>query len=136
MVNIMRGLTILVYAIVILFYIKFFSDLSLTGSRDKLGDFFNCLLTTITGVIFTLSVFVKPANYFRRRLLKWSVVLIMAANFIYGSMYVSDHISSSNGMIIFSVCMQVALTGLALVCHQWELELLQIQMLEAKLSSR
>merc|ERR1712086_1000715 len=98
---VMRIMSAFVFLIALFSYVKFFEDITRTGSRDKLGSFFNA-------------------------------VFIMIANFIYGSMYVSDHISPQNAVIVLTVLFQILLTVMSLTCHQWELELEQAQLIAKK----
>jgi len=129
---VMRIMSAFVFLIALFSYVKFFEDITRTGSRDKLGSFFNAVFCTIAAVMFVMAVWMRPFVLARRRLLKWSMVFIMIANFIYGSMYVSDHISPQNAVIVLTVLFQILLTVMSLTCHQWELELEQAQLIAKK----
>ena len=73
------------------------------GSRSKTGTFFCWMFCMIPCILFHMSVFCQPENLFRRRILKWSMFAVMLANFIYGMMYVSNHIEVDDDVIVLCI---------------------------------
>ena len=115
--NIMRAICALFVLITITAILKFVDEMTILGSRQRLGSLLNVILCLVTSVIFCLVVCKYPYNYKWRRMLKWAVVPTMLANFINGSMYVSDHLKPEYFLVMWNIIVQLPLTMISLTCN-------------------
>ena len=81
--------------------VKFFVDVVAVGSRDRFGSFLAMACCVSAAFFFVKGVFYRPYHLKGRQFLKYGVLGIMIANFVYGLQYVSDHIRPQVVMIFY-----------------------------------
>ena len=121
--KILIGITCLVILAAFISVIQFFVDVVVIGYRSKFSSFLCMVLCTTAMVLFIRSVFHKPHLMRLRQLLKWGILGIMVANFLYGNRMVQNQIRPSGWIIFFAILNQFALTGAVVLCQQYELEM-------------
>ena len=105
LINIMRALCALFAIITLLAILKFIEEMTILGSRQRMGSLLNVIMCLTTSVTFGVIVFKYTYNMKCRRMLKWAVVPVMIANFINGSMYVSDHLKPEYFIVMWNIIM-------------------------------
>lgn len=114
--KIMIVITCFVILAALISVIQFFIDVAIIGYRSKFSSFLCMVLCVTAMALFIRSVFHKPHLMLPRRLLKWGILGIMIANFMYGNRIVTNLIRPSGWIIFFAIFNQCALTGAALLC--------------------